>query len=896
MNFKRALLILLAGIVSGTLHAQLTLQWTQVLRNTHCTPSDPVVGGMDVDADGNSYFLYYNRVAYTCEYLVYLKKSNPSGLPIWEVLVDTVSEYSGAPWAMTTQLRWSANGSLALGWSSDYQSRIYKYSESGTRLWSWQRDVYNNTNSYCRLMQIEQDAVGNVFIALDIRDSGAAFVLGMHYLKFEPNGNIFWEIIPMPQTNTTGFDDLFPDGQGGATMFFGKPYTPGIPHQAVSLHINSWGMTNWQNTEDDRIPYGGTMDNAGNLLLLLKEWPSFVSRYVYKYSPSGNLIWQREIMSPNSQGEIYGILSDLQSNFYVWGDSGGDFRLSKYDSAGNFAWRYTYQPSIDLNEFGYRVQEIAGYLYIFGYQSPTLSQPTTNLKLFLVKIDNLGNLVSDEQLPYGEAQVTNALGNYAANDQYGNLFLTSNVGNLRTTVRKFCTEGCNLNVSGTAYVDLDSTCVLDSNKQRLPEQVIRFDQGSLYAMTDSTGHYAFGLDSGTVSYQLLSLPFWTNACMQGPYSLTVSPSSFYHDSLDFGMYAPPAPNLSVSIASTPARPGFSQIAGIQYANLGGIAVAPRIVLFLDSSAVFDYSIPAPDTVQGNRVVWLADTLDIFDFGRIEVFSTLQTSATLGSPYSHQVEALPIQGDLFHGDNRDSVNQLVVGSYDPNEKSAQPSGEGPFGEIPLDQFEWVNYQIRFQNTGTDTAFRVVIRDTVDAKLDLASFQMGVSSHSYNLEITDGNVLQWTFDNILLPDSFINEPLSHGFIKFRIARQDDLQLGDTVRNKAAIYFDFNLPITTNEVVHHINLYTATPAQQHEDSAIEIFPNPATNHLTVKWRWPLLTQSARLNLYDLNGISRFQAECQGNSGTLSIDLNALSAGFYLREVRSANARWVQKVIVTR
>jgi len=73
---------------------------------------------------------------------------------------------------------------------------------------------------------------------------------------------------------------------------------------------------------------------------------------------------------------------------------------------------------------------------------------------------------------------------------------------------------------------------------------------------------------------------------------------------------------------------------------------------------------------------------------------------------------------------------------------------------------LTYKIRFQNTGTDTAFNIVVLDTLSDLLDVSTFVPLVSSHPYALEIVDSNVLKYSFENIMLPDSNINEPGSHG----------------------------------------------------------------------------------------------------------------------------------------
>jgi hypothetical protein len=60
------------------------------------------------------------------------------------------------------------------------------------------------------------------------------------------------------------------------------------------------------------------------------------------------------------------------------------------------------------------------------------------------------------------------------------------------------------------------------------------------------------------------------------------------------------------------------------------------------------------------------------------------------------------------------------------------------------------------------------------------------------------MKFYFPNILLPDSNINEPRSHGFVGFRIRPHLPLLPGDEITNIANIYFDFNPPVITEPSV--------------------------------------------------------------------------------------------------
>ena len=144
-------------------------------------------------------------------------------------------------------------------------------------------------------------------------------------------------------------------------------------------------------------------------------------------------------------------------------------------------------------------------------------------------------------------------------------------------------------------------------------------------------------------------------------------------------------------------------------------------------------------------------------------------------------------------------QENIGSYDPNDKRGFPKGIGEEHFI-VDDTE-LEYHIRFQNTGTDTAFLVVIRDTLSSFLDPITIRPGSSSHPYTWTLQNNGALKFTFENIMLPDSNINELASHGFVKFKIAQKEGNLPGTIIPNRASIYFDFNSPILTNQTIHKI-----------------------------------------------------------------------------------------------
>jgi hypothetical protein len=104
-------------------------------------------------------------------------------------------------------------------------------------------------------------------------------------------------------------------------------------------------------------------------------------------------------------------------------------------------------------------------------------------------------------------------------------------------------------------------------------------------------------------------------------------------------------------------------------------------------------------------------------------------------------------------------------------------------------------IRFQNTGNAPAINVNIEDTLDSRLDWNTFKMISSSHHCTVLTKEGRNRLWRFNAINLPDSVFDERGSHGFITFSIKPKLTVGIGEVISNKADIYFDYNLPVTTN-----------------------------------------------------------------------------------------------------
>lgn len=262
--------------------------------------------------------------------------------------------------------------------------------------------------------------------------------------------------------------------------------------------------------------------------------------------------------------------------------------------------------------------------------------------------------------------------------------------------------------------------------------------------------------------------------------------------------------------------------------------------------------------------------------------------------------------LFGGFNTGFITQYYTGntspfisidcqpnrtSYDPNDKAAQPAGYGSQHYISANTP--LEYKVRFQNTGTDTAFNIVIIDTLSAHVNPTTLQMGASSHPYTWSLSGTGILTVNFNNILLVDSNANEPLSHGFFNYNIEQQPNLANGTVINNQAAIYFDYNPPIFTNTTFHtigenYIPIILKMKTIGEENASIHVYPNPTTGIIYVE-----KNINSSVHIHVIDNLGQVVLQQTTSKARTSIDLKSLPAGIYYIQIQNENERSVQKII---
>ncbi len=435
----------------------------------------------------------------------------------------------------------------------------------------------------------------------------------------------------------------------------------------------------------------------------------------------------------------------------------------------------------------------------------------------------------------------------------------------------------------------------DSNNNGCDETDINFPNQRLIFTNGSNSGNLIANESGFYSYydvqvgNNIFIPI-----LQNPSYFTVTPpsasvtfptaSNVYVQ--DFCILANGTHNdLTISLLPiVPARPGFDALYKIVYKNNGTGAQNGTINLGFDDSVMDLISAtPGIDGQSTNSLSW--NFSNLLPFESREIFVNMNINAPTETPPINNGSILiynaSINGasDETPSDNSSTFNQTVVGSYDPNDKTCVEGTK----ITPSMVGDYLNYVIRFENTGTANAEFVVIRDEIDmSKFDITTLVPTGSSHSFTTRILNTNKVEFIFENINLPFDDAN---NDGFIAFKIKTRPTLVVGNTISNTASIFFDYNLPIITN--TYTTTIETLGKQDFEFNSVFTLSPVPAKNNLTITTKQDVIMSS--LNIY--NTLGQLIQVITNPSPT--IDVSSLTTGSYFIKIISDKGTAISKFI---
>jgi uncharacterized repeat protein (TIGR01451 family) len=387
-------------------------------------------------------------------------------------------------------------------------------------------------------------------------------------------------------------------------------------------------------------------------------------------------------------------------------------------------------------------------------------------------------------------------------------------------------------ISGNVYYDSTLNCIQEPYEDIILGTMLVANPGNHITFTDASGNYAYNqLPYGTytISHQNNINAFQTHC--GNNISATLSAAN-PNQVVDFGDSLKLDFDYSVFLNSMGCFiiPNPVKVRNIYYYhNNPGYPSTGEVYAVFDSINHYVYSNPTHTNISGDTVFWNVNNITS-NAQWIQVNFTFPTTYTTANTFPFTIGLSNLQySDTNQLNNQINYTIPFCNSYDPNDKHVAPKGEGPNGNILASDL-LLTYNINFQNTGNAPAYNIVIEDTLSDKLDITTFNVLQTSHPYQLEVVNNQIIKWKFYNIMLPDSTTNEPESHGHIHYQIRQKNGNQLGDVIKNKAYIYFDYNPPIITNETINTIYQPTGVKNTASLRNQVVIYPNPASSEVYI------------------------------------------------------------------
>ncbi|TBX71013.1 T9SS type A sorting domain-containing protein [Flavobacterium silvisoli] len=511
-------------------------------------------------------------------------------------------------------------------------------------------------------------------------------------------------------------------------------------------------------------------------------------------------------------------------------------------------------------------------LYCDGNQIITLELNTlTHLQTLWCQNNQLTTLF----IKNGINQNVNATGNP------NGLYICADEGEV---VDCYCTVNsyCNFVLGGTFY-KLQGNARYDNNNDGcdagdngIANLKYAVSNGSFFEINSNlAGNYAIPVQAGTVTITpILEMPAYFSV---SPVSSTVAFPATASPFIQNFCVTPNGTHNDLEITllpNIPARPGNNAVYKIIYKNKGTHSQSGMVDLAFDNAVLhFAYANPSVTSEATNSLSWSFSNL--LPFETREILVILGVNAPTDTPAVNSDDILYFTATVTGAtdetpvDNSSVLNQTVVNSFDPNDKTCTEGSTVSSSMIG----KYVHYVIRFENTGTANAKNIVIQDYINAsKFDIASLVPLSSSASFVTKISNSNSVEFIFENINLPFDDAN---NDGYIAFKIKTKSSLVVGNTFSNNAYIYFDYNEPITTN--TYTTTIQALGTADFDFSSVFSLSPVPTKNTLTI-------TAKETVNLSSVSIYNAFGQLIQVNTHPgETVDVSNLKTGSYFIKIIS-------------
>lgn len=435
-------------------------------------------------------------------------------------------------------------------------------------------------------------------------------------------------------------------------------------------------------------------------------------------------------------------------------------------------------------------------------------------------------------------------------------------------------------VQGTVFYDSDSSLTQNGTENGMVNYKVMLLPDSLVTFSTISGSYSLPAVVGPKNVKVLPGINW-NVTTDSVVSVNVVPPVV--TGVNFGLKGKTdLYKIDVNITGgTPPRCFQNSSYVITYTNTGTVISKGEVYFIKSNNLNYITSSVPPDNVTGNTYTW--EYVNLLPGESRNIIVTCQQPGP-GNTITNSViaNAQNPSGNVVYQDEQ-LQNHVVLCSYDPNDKTAIP--EGVQAQNYTLMSDTLDFVIRFQNTGNDTAFNVVLLDTLNtAILDLNSFEIITSSHPVVLEQRTNGRTKFIFNNILLPDSNVNEPGSHGFVRYRCLIKTGLPNNTVLNNTAHIYFDLNPAIVTNTTLNTLVYQIPVGiAEQDATNFVQVLPNPVTEDAIISFS-NINSDLITIKVYDSAGKLIFTETTTGQKSIVKRE--KLHQGLFIYEVTNTTS----------
>jgi hypothetical protein len=442
------------------------------------------------------------------------------------------------------------------------------------------------------------------------------------------------------------------------------------------------------------------------------------------------------------------------------------------------------------------------------------------------------------------------------------------------------------NFTGNIYYDVNNNGIKEASETNLQNMVV--STPNAFANSNALGNFVLLTDQLGDSLKV-TLP--SNSFSSNPsYRITASNQLANND---FGLYGPP--NISDfkidATNTTPFKPGFQTNLVLKVTNHGTLNQTSTLTLNIDTNVIVLSTNPVASSISGNVYTWNLPAIPFTQQQTIQLQVETKATAQLGDTTHFVANITPANADIYLTNNMDTLDEIIVGSFDPNDKTCLQGDTYTLNQ--LNNNERLEYIVRFQNMGSFPASFIRIEDTLSHLLDWSSIQVLNSSHTMTYDLKGKGVVHFNFNPINLPGMSQNEPASHGFVKYSILPKKSVTVGNVIANTASIYFDFNAPIVTNTTLTEIvypSLVLSAPGlsnANHFDQTILVYPNPASTHFSVDLSY--IKPELGLRLFMYSPLGHLKGTASLNDKSTKINISHYTRGMYLGIIKNSKGKTI-------